>query len=141
MTSQGFIEQWRGDLMTKQDPEIGQVTREDLREGIRVNEALLRAAQGDLEYLDARLTTCDERIKAQQDLKEHWRELAELAPRRVEALSTKLAQQRAQLESWRAPATSQARQTESKNARVKALVDRIAKGDLTAIAELQKLTK
>jgi len=125
----------------KQDPEVGVVTREDLREGIRVNEALLRAAQGDLEYLDARLTTCDERIKAQQDLKDHWRELAELAPSRIEAITAKLAQQRTQLANYKSPATPEARETESKQARIQALVARIAKGDLTAIPELQKLTK
>ena len=125
----------------KQDPEIGLVTREDLREGIRVNEALLRAAQGDLEYLDARLTTCDERIKAQQDLKDHWRELAELSQSRIEAITAKLAQQRTQLANYKSPATPEARETESKQARIQALVARIAKGDLTAIPELQKLTK
>lgn len=121
-----------------QDPDIGVVTKADLAEGIRVNEALLTAARGDIEYLEARLASADERIEFQMKLKEEWRNLATLAPERIERITATLTRQRQQLAAM--PQAAVSRPSVSQRAeRVAQLTARIAKGDMTALAELTKL--
>ncbi len=133
-------------MSTHQDPEIGVVTRDDLKDGIRVNEALAKTAQGDLDYLANRLAACDERIEFQERLKDQWREMAASAPERLERLHTKLAQQRLALERMDAASPPRAKSPTApsalnREARIRALTDRIAKGDMTAIAELTALAR
>lgn len=126
-----------------QDPTIGVVTRDDLKEGIRVNEALLKTARGDVECLENRLANADGRIAEQIRLKEQWREFADTAPERIERITAALAHQRRLLAEFREPerperaGISQANREE----RVAALSARLAKGDQTALAELLKLAR
>ncbi len=128
-----------------QDPTIGVVTKADIREGLVVNRSLLKAAQGDIEYLGNRLAACDERIEFQHKLKAQWQELADLAPTRIERIKATIAHQEAQLATMRdeptkstpkAPLVDLARET-----RIAALLDRINKGDMTATTELAKLAR
>lgn len=125
-----------------QDPTIGEITQKDLEEAIRVNTSLRWQAEHDRDDFDARERAMRQRIAELETIIDRWREDRNTAPARLERINAKLAQQEAALKSMErsAPRQSTAGISAAQRAeRVAALTQRIAKGDMTALAELTKL--
>ena len=130
----------------KQDESIGQITVTDLIEGLRVNEALLRKAQGDREFLETRLAIQQRVIDEAHERMAELRELAQSAPQRIERLERRMAEQHAQLEGLRVEGrkvkgAERAKLEEDRNSAIARLAGRLAQGDMTVVAELQRLMK
>lgn len=124
-----------------QDPDIGVLTKADLREALRVNRALEVSAQEDVEFREGRIESCRERIRDQETLIRIWEDLAVSAPERLVKIRARIAEQEAKLAGWKDEVRAASTPTSSRESKIEALLKRIAQGDMSAIGEMQKLAK
>lgn len=123
------------------DAKPGELTPQDLRDALRVNRALEHAAQADIDYRDRRVAKELGLIEqAQLRIAEHHED-AQTAPERLKRIRAKIAEQEKELAKLEHPVRSTARtaKVDSKHDRIVALTARISAGDMTAVAELQRL--
>lgn len=123
-----------------QDPDIGVLTKADLKEALRVNWALEVSAQGDVEFREGRIESCRERIRDQETLIRIWEDLATSAPERLVKIRARIAEQEVKLAGWKDEVKA-ASSRPSRESKIEALLKRIAAGDMSAIGEMQKLAK
>ena len=123
------------------DSPPGTLTKDDLREALRVNSALLRSAQADIEYRDRRIARCRELIAEQEAQIVRHNEDADTAPQRIARIRTTLERQQLELGEMSTTQRSEARELSSaaKSERIAQLAARLATGDPTAAAELRRL--
>lgn len=130
--------------MTTQDPDVGVLTKADLREALRVNRALEVTALGDMEFREHRIESCRQRIRDQEILIREWNTVAETAPERLARIRAKIAKQEEMLESWKEDKAGVVTPQASREATIQLLVARIGRGGedaKRAIEEMAKLAK
>lgn len=122
------------------DAPPGTLTRADLVESLRVNRALLVAAQGDVDYRDARIAKEQERIAEHTArIAEHIADAASATERIARIRSTIERQERELAALGEEKRVAQLSDKKRRQEQVEAILLRIKQGDMAAVTELQKL--
>lgn len=119
----------------------GELTVEDLEEGLRVNRALLSRAKADADGADVkrRSDALEDRIAVLKcEQAELWAR-AQAAPGRVAVLEARLKAQEAELLRLRSPKREPAKDPVRKSQRLEELLARLGSGDLSVVDEIRRL--
>lgn len=135
-------------MSTKRQSELrpGELVAADLREGLRVNTALLSRARADSDLKDVqrRDTALRERIAVIEAERQQLWAQHNVAPQRVAAIEQRMKQQHAELaalevpQKQKSPAKTDVEQRQ-RQMKLEALLARLAKGEVGVLDEVRKL--